>query len=215
MERSSIAVSLVVALAFVSLPAAASGQHEGHGQTSDTTSSMMDRMMERMHEMHGGEGDGGMAGGMGSDRGGMSGGMGSGEVVGPGPARILGMVEELDLSAEQIARLGQIRERLATVREEETAAATEAGQAAGLALEGETPNFDAYEEALRRRADHHVRIQVATARAAVEARQVLTASQIDQLEAAMAGGMSHSGSGGDGNGRGGGTGGGGGGGHSH
>lgn len=204
MSKATTAFTIAVILAFVALPTRLSGQHESHAQSSDTASGMMDRMMERMQEMHGSGGSGGTGGGM-------SGGMSGAEAVGPGPAAILGMVEELDLSADQIAHLGQIRERLTTVRKEETVAAESAAEAATLALQGHAPDFEAYEEALRRQADHHVRIQVATARAAVEARHVLTASQVEQLEASMGGGMSHS-SGGGGGGSGGG---GGGGGHSH
>jgi Spy/CpxP family protein refolding chaperone len=58
-----------------------------------------------------------------------------------------------------------------------------AHQAISAALEGEAPDWEAYEESLRAAADIMVQTHLAMARAAKEARDVLTAEQREELEA--------------------------------
>ncbi len=65
------------------------------------------------------------------------------------------------------------------------------------ALEGDSPDFVAYEHALQEGADLMVQAHVAMARAAEEARNVLTDEQIEQLGSGMPmlyGMMGHGGS---------------------
>ena len=61
----------------------------------------------------------------------------------------------------------------------------EAHQDAATALEGDSPDFDAYEWALREAADQMVQAHVAMAQAAAEGGAVLTEEQRQQLQGSM------------------------------
>lgn len=182
-------------VALVVTATALSAQSQGHGGSEDG-GMIGGSMMEHMQMMHGDREGGGMGGGM---NGGMGSGMASGaaatDVGGPGPARILGMVEELDLSADQIGQLGVIRERLAIARKEHQQAMETARESAQRALGISPPDLGAYEESLRQEADHRIRMQVAAARAGSEARGTLTPTQLEQLQRGMSGGMTGDGGG--------------------
>lgn len=111
---------------------------------------------------------------------------------GPAPAMILHHSEELDLSADQVSRLEALRDRARTTAHPHMTQAMQAHAAAAGHLEGDQPDFDAYEAALREAADHMVQSHTAMARAAVETRQVLTADQqarFSQVSHSMGGGM--------------------------
>jgi Spy/CpxP family protein refolding chaperone len=112
-------------------------------------------------------------------------GMGMMATGGPGPAMILRMGDALDLTDEQRSRLQTIQGEFSSSVQPLMAATMEAHQEAASALEGGSPDFDAYERALRQAADQMVEAHVAMARAAAAARDVLTEEQRQQLQASM------------------------------
>jgi Spy/CpxP family protein refolding chaperone len=112
-------------------------------------------------------------------------GMGMMGTGGPGPAMILRMGEALDLTDEQRTRLQAIQSGLSDSMQPFMAAVMEAHQEASAALEGDSPDFGAYERALRRAASQMVEAHVAMARAAAEGRDVLTEEQRQQLRDSM------------------------------
>ena len=131
--------------------------------------------------------EGGMLGGM------MGNGMMSAEVMdmmghgvgmmatgGPGPETILRMGEALNLTDEQKSRLQAIQTEYTDSVQPLMAGAREAHESAAAALEGE-PDFEAYERALSEGAEQMVQAHVAMARAATEARAVLTDEQRERL----------------------------------
>ena len=132
--------------------------------------------------------EGGMLGGM------MGNGMMSAEVMdmmghgvgmmatgGPGPETILRMGDALNLTAEQRSRLQAIQTEYTDSVLPLMAGVREAHESAAAALEGESPDFEAYERALREGAEQMVQAHVAIARAATEARDVLTDEQRERL----------------------------------
>lgn len=149
-----------------------------HGQRSDTAPGMMgERMM--MRGMMG-------QGMMGPEMMEMMGqGMGMMATGGPGPAMILRMSDALELSQDQTSRLNEIRDELSDVRRQHMSAGMAAHQEAERALQGDAPDFGAYEEALSEAASHMVQAHVAMARASVRAREVLGPEQRPQLERSM------------------------------
>lgn len=112
-------------------------------------------------------------------------GMGMMATGGPGPAMILRMEDALDLTDDQIGRLEEIRQEFSGTQQQHMNAAMSAHQNARQALEGEDPDFEAYQEALQEASTHMVQAHVAMARAAVQARQVLTAEQRQRLQQGM------------------------------
>jgi Spy/CpxP family protein refolding chaperone len=109
-------------------------------------------------------------------------GMGVMSTGGPGPAMILRMGDALNLTDEQRVRLQAIQGEYSGSVEPLMAAVMRAHQEAAAALAGDPPDIEAYERALREANDRMVEAHVAMARAAVEARAVLTDEQLGQLE---------------------------------
>ncbi|MEX1258514.1 MAG: Spy/CpxP family protein refolding chaperone [Gemmatimonadota bacterium] len=112
-------------------------------------------------------------------------GMGMMATGGPGPAMILRMGDALNLTAEQRSRLEAIQAQYSESVQPLMAVAMEAHGNAAAALEGDSPDLAAYEQGLRESADRMVEAHVAMARAAVEARNVLTAEQREGLAGGM------------------------------
>ena len=108
---------------------------------------------------------------------------------GPGAAMILRMGEALDLTDEQRTQLQAMQTEDSDSAEPFMAAIMEAHQNAAAAVEGDSPDFGAYERALRQAAARMVQVHVAMARGAVEARDVLTEEQRQQLMQMMQGMM--------------------------
>lgn len=109
-------------------------------------------------------------------------GMGMMATGGPGPAMVLRMGDALNLTEEQRERLQAIQSRFSESAEPLMAAVMEAHRSATSALQGESPDLDAYERALREGADRMVEAHMAMARAAAEARDVLTEEQRGRLQ---------------------------------
>lgn len=103
---------------------------------------------------------------------------------GPPPAMVLQHQDDLGLSADQVSRLEALKEEAGSGAHmtEVMAAHTRAAEA----LEGDAPDWTAYETALRAAADHMVQAHTAMAKAAVAADDLLTPAQREQLS-----GMSH------------------------
>lgn len=112
-------------------------------------------------------------------------GMGMMATGGPAPQMILRMEDALGLTGEQVSRLEEIRDEFSGTRQEHMSAAMSAHQEARRALEGDSPDFGAYGEALYEAADRMVEAHVSMARAAHETRQVLTEEQRNQLGEGM------------------------------
>jgi Spy/CpxP family protein refolding chaperone len=112
-------------------------------------------------------------------------GMGVMTTGGPGPSMILRMGDALNLTDEQRSQLDAIQTEFTDSVEPLMAGAREAHQNAAAALDGDSPDLEAYERALREAADGMVEAHVAMARAAAEARDVLTDEQREGLEGGM------------------------------
>jgi hypothetical protein len=106
---------------------------------------------------------------------------------GAGPARILSQCDALALSAEQVARLEAIDKQLADAMEAHRQAAHDLHRQAAAALEGDAPDLNRYEARLRDLSEQMIRMHVASARAAIRAREVLTAEQRSRLAPATGG----------------------------
>lgn len=145
-----------------------------HGERPDTMPGMMSRDMMMREGM------------MGSAMMRMMGqGMGMMATGGPGPAMILRMGDALELTEDQVSRLDAIRSEAADAHRSHMQAAMSAHRAAGRALEGGSPDFDAYRDALSGASSHMVQAHVAMARASVQAREVLTEQQREELHRGM------------------------------
>ncbi len=112
-------------------------------------------------------------------------GMGMMPSGGPSPAMILRMGEALDLTDQQRTELEAIQEQYSESAQPHMTGMMEAHRSARAALESDPPDIDAYEEALREGADRMVQAHVAMARAAAEARDVLTDVQRQELQEGM------------------------------
>ena len=126
-------------------------------------------------------------------------GQGMGIVVtgGPGPAMILSMGEALNLTDDQRAQLEAVQAEYAEAAQPHMPGLMAAHLDVRAALEGDSPDFGAYEHALQEGADLMVQAHVAMARAAEDARNVLTDQQLEQLGSGMPmmyGMMGHGGS---------------------
>ena len=115
-------------------------------------------------------------------------GQGMGIVVtgGPGPAMIMSMREALTLTDQQMAQLEAILAEYSEVAQPHMPGMAVAHEDVRAALEGDSPDFGAYERALQEGADLMVQAHVAMARAAEEVRNVLTDEQLEQLGSGMA-----------------------------
>ncbi len=104
------------------------------------------------------------------------------EMMGPpGPAAILRYKAQLNLTAAQVTRLEALKKDAETACTEHMRLGMTAHQAANQLLEAAAPDFAAYSAKLTEAAGHMVEGQVAMARAAVAARDVLTPSQRQAL----------------------------------
>jgi len=112
-------------------------------------------------------------------------GMGMMATGGPGPAMILRMGEALDLTDEQRTQVQAIESEYSDSVQPLMAAVMEAHQDAATALQGDSPDFGAYERALREAADQMVQAHVAMAQAAADGGGVLTEEQRQQLQGSM------------------------------
>jgi hypothetical protein len=151
-------VAMTVALAAMAGPAVA--QQQGHAQHG-----------QGMHDMQGMQGMQGMNHCMKM-------------MGGPPPAMVLQHQEELGLTADQVTRLETLKAEAGSGAHMTEVMA--AHSRAAEAIEGDAPDWTAYETALRAAADHMVQAHTAMARTAVAARDVLTPAQREQLS-----GMDH------------------------
>jgi Spy/CpxP family protein refolding chaperone len=108
-------------------------------------------------------------------------GMGMMATGGPGAAAMLDMRDALDLTDEQVSRLETIRDELAGTVQPLMTAMMASHTAAAEAIQGDTPDFDAYQQGLQAAANIMVSAHVAMARSQVEAREVLTPKQLELL----------------------------------
>ncbi len=164
---------IVTAAALMALAAApALGQQHEHGQQQGDTP-QQGQMMQMM-------------------RGDM---MGMMQTMHPQPRMLLAASDQLGLTAEQTRRLTTLNEGVSADHMSHMKAAMAAHKEAASALEGDSPDLDAYAADLSDAADHMVRAHVAMTRAAVEAKRVLTPEQREKLQSAksmmrhMQGGM--------------------------
>lgn len=165
---------LIIVAALAAAPVAA--QERPLGQRADSThhpgmmqpgmmQMMHPAMMQMMQRMHGQNGM------MGSGMMGMAG----------GPAMILRLAESLDLTDDQVERLEALRDSAQSGMRQHMMQGMQAMQTARELVEGESPDLGTYEETLREAANHMVLAHTAMARAAVEARGLLTPQQRDRL----------------------------------
>ena len=163
MIRKAVA-TLAVAL-LVSAPAVQAQAGHQHGQQAQDSTRMMGHGMMCMGMMGGGDMDMGMA-------------MMSGA---PSPAMILRAADALSLTAEQKTRLEAIRTQSSDAVHPLMQQAMAAHQEALQAVQGDSPDLVAYETALKEAANHMVAMHVASARAGIDARAVLTPDQRTKL----------------------------------
>lgn len=160
-------VALVVGALLV-LPAVVAAQqgHHGGGDQEAPRQGMRGMMM-------GAQGHGGMMG--------MMGGM---MMAGPGPGMILAQSDVLALTDAQVEEIEGLRERLSETRTEHVETMRTLHER--LAEEaGAQMDLDAYESAVRSLEDERVAMHMAMARAARDAREVLTAEQREKLRVGM------------------------------
>lgn len=101
---------------------------------------------------------------------------------GPPPQMLLQHREALGLSADQVSRLEALQARARETAMPQMQPTMQAHMAAAELLKGDAPDLQGYEARLREAADHMVRAHVAMARAAVDARRVLTPEQRGRLD---------------------------------
>ena len=100
----------------------------------------------------------------------------------PGPAMLIRMGQVLDLTENQITDLEAIQAELTDERASRMPLVMEAHQRAAELIAGDETDFAGYEDALREAMGHLVSVQVSVARAALNARAVLTDEQRARLE---------------------------------
>lgn len=171
---------IVAAVAALTVLGAATVVQVGprHGQMSDSLPSMGTAQGMMMGGMMGQ----GMMGMMGQ-------GMGMMATGGPGAAALLRMGDALDLTDEQVGRLESMRDELTGTVQPLMTAMMSSHTAAAEALRTDPPDFDAYQQGLQAAANIMVQTHVTMARAQVEARDVLTADQLERLRTRGAGMM--------------------------
>lgn len=168
-------IAAVTVLWTLGVSAADAQQHGMHGQMPDSLPSME---MGREMMMGGMMGQGMMGPGMMQMMGQGMGMMGTG---GPGPAMLLRMRDDLDLTGDQVSRIEEILGEFQAGVEPQMSAAMSAHNAGQAALEADPADFDAYQQSLEAAANVMVQMHVAMARAQVEAREVLTPEQQENL----------------------------------
>lgn len=175
LTRATVAVTMLLIAA-----TGVSAQRAGmHAQRADSTPAMMGQDMMMMRGMMG-------QGMMGQHMMMMMGrGMGMMATGGPGPAALLRIGDALELSDQQRGRLEEIQDETAADAQGHMYAAMAAHREAAEALQPESPDFDAYERALREAADHMVVAHTLMAKVALESREVLTPEQREQLQRGM------------------------------
>lgn len=99
----------------------------------------------------------------------------------PPAAMILRAADALALTPEQRTRLEAIRTQADEAVQPHMQAGMAAHHKAMQALRGDSPDLAAYEAALKEAANHMLAMQVAAARAGIDARAVLTAEQRAKL----------------------------------
>lgn len=183
--RISTAIMCAVLTIALTSPAVSAQNQDRPGPPSDGMmgqGGMMDGgMMQMMGQ--GMMGGGMMGGGMMQMM--MGEGMGMTGTGGPGPGMILRMGDALELTDEQRAELEAIQEEYQGTAAPMMSSMMDIQGEAADALAGDSPDFDAYEDALRDAAGTMVEAHVAMARAAAEARAVLTDEQRAQLQGGM------------------------------
>ena len=161
-----------VAVMMVLGASAADAQRGGmHGQMSDSVPSM--GMAQGM--MMGGMMGSGMMQMMAQ-------GMGTMATGGPGPTTLLRMRHALELTDTQVSRLEEIQREVQSTVQPQMTAMMSSHDAARQALQGDSPDFDAYQRSLQTAANIMVQMHVAMARGQVEARELLTPEQRERLE---------------------------------
>lgn len=175
LTRATVAVTMLLIAA-----TGVSAQRAGmHAQRADSMPAMMGQDMMMMRGMMG-------QGMMGQQMMTMMGrGMGMMATGGPGPAALLRIGDALELTDRQRSRLQQIQDETSANMRGHMQAAMAAHREAAEALGPKSPDFDAYESALREAADHMVVAHTLMAKAAFEAREVLTPEQREQLQRSM------------------------------
>lgn len=103
-----------------------------------------------------------------------------------GPAMLIRMAQVLDLSEEQATELEAIQAKLTDDRASHMPLVMEAHQQAANLVAGEGADLAAYEDTLREAMDQMIAVHVSAARAALDARAVLTDKQRARLEGATA-----------------------------
>ncbi len=103
----------------------------------------------------------------------------------PSPSLILKQKEALSLTESQVERLDAIQKEATEAREAHMGQVRPLHMQAMKALEGDKPDFSAYETALRKLADHHVNMQVGMARASQRALEVLSPEQRSNVRYGM------------------------------
>ena len=115
----------------------------------------------------------------------MSGDMGMMSSSAPGPATLMRMGQVLDLTAKQIADLEAIQVELTDQRASHMPMAKQAHQQAADLIAGGETDLAEYEDTLREAMDHMISVHVSVARAALDARAVLTEEQRARFEGAV------------------------------
>ncbi len=108
-----------------------------------------------------------------------------GMAAGPGPGMILRQKEALNLNESQIQRLEALEDQLAEARETHMKEVPPLRTQAMEAVKGEKPDLSNYESALKKLAEHHVRMQVEQARFSQQALDVLTPEQRSNVRYGM------------------------------
>lgn len=161
--------AIVTTAALAALAAApVLGQQHRHGQHGDTTASMMRSGM--------------MQGGMMRDDMMRDDMMGMMQAMLPQPRLLLAAGDQLGLTPDQTEKLVALRDQVSEQGTAHMQAAMSAHQAAAEALQGDEVDLGAYEAGLRQATDHMVTARMAMARAAVEARAMLTPGQLEKLD---------------------------------
>ncbi len=103
----------------------------------------------------------------------------------PSPSLILKQKEALNLNESQVERLEAIQKEVAEAHETDMGQVRPIHMQVTQALQGDEPDFSAYEAALEELADHHVNMQVRMARASQRTLEVLSAEQRSNVRYGM------------------------------
>ncbi|MFO7892818.1 MAG: Spy/CpxP family protein refolding chaperone [Longimicrobiales bacterium] len=153
----------LVAIMLAAAPAMAQGHH---GARADSSRGM-----------------GMLQGQSGMMQGGMMQMMQSGMMMGMamGPGMVLRLQESLGLTEDQVTELETLRDSAQSTMRQHMMQGMQVMHAASEQLGSDSPDLDAYEARVREATNHMVQAHTAMARAAVEARQVLTPEQRERL----------------------------------